>query len=177
MARQLAADGDRTAVVVMADTPFPAPIPTPGDHLRKLFSNEGPRAVARRLRGLADRVLPQRVARADRPVSVLEARARELAAYGVDLHATIMRERRYVSEPRPPVAPVALLRCRHTMEVICRGSPVLNWERYVDDDWEVHEVPGSHDSMLGEPHVHVLAAILKQTVLRAQERELAEGGA
>ena len=36
------------------------------------------------------------------------------------------------------------------MEVICGGSPVLGWEPYVDDDWEVHEVPGSHDSMIGE---------------------------
>ena len=76
--------------------------------------------------------------------------------------------REYVSAPRPPTAPVVLLRCRHTTEVVCAGSPVLGWERYVDDDWETYEVPGSHDSMLGEPHVHVLAATLASCLQRAQ---------
>jgi thioesterase domain-containing protein len=33
----------------------------------------------------------------------------------------------------------------------------------------VHEVPGSHHSMLGEPHVHVLAEKLGERLRRAQK--------
>jgi thioesterase domain-containing protein len=98
-------------------------------------------------------------------------RAQEFRAVGVDFHATLRRERAYVSSPRPPAAPIVLVRCRHTMDVVCSGSQVLGWERYVDDAWEVHEVPGSHDSMLGEPHVHVLAATLARCLREAQARE------
>jgi len=75
-----------------------------------------------------------------------------------------------VSSPRAAAAPVVLLRCRHTMEVVCGGSPVLGWEPYVDDDWEVYEVPGSHDSMIGEPHVHVMASTLASCLQTAQDR-------
>jgi thioesterase domain-containing protein len=100
-------------------------------------------------------------------------RAEQFRGVGVDFYATLRRERAYVSTPRPPAAPIALLRCRHTVEVVCDGSPALGWEPYVDENWEVHEVPGSHDSMLGEPHVHVLAATLGSSLRRAQERAVA----
>ena len=175
MARQFAESGDRAGVVVMADTPYPVPLPTVRDRVAKLFSPEGPPAVARRLRGLAHRVPAVRAIAKPLPPSKLEQRAEAFRAVGVDLHATIHRERAYVSSPRPPAAPIVLLRCRHTMEVICSGSPVLGWEPYADDGWEVHEVPGSHDSMLGEPHVHVLAATLSSCLRRAQERASARG--
>ena len=71
---------------------------------------------------------------------------------------------------------VALLRCRSTVEVVSAGSSVLGWERYVNDDWEIHEVPGSHDSMLGEPHVHVLAATLASCLREAQRRNVTVRG-
>jgi thioesterase domain-containing protein len=61
------------------------------------------------------------------------------------------------------------------MDVLCAGSPALGWEQYCDDDWEMREMPGSHDSMLGEPHVHVLAAALSSCLVRAQEREVSGG--
>jgi acyl-CoA synthetase (AMP-forming)/AMP-acid ligase II/thioesterase domain-containing protein/acyl carrier protein len=170
MARQYAASGQTMGQVVMADTPYPAPLPTVADRARKLFSREGPEAVARRLRGVTYRLplvgaLPKSL-----PPHGLEVRAEEFSAIGVDLRATIRREREYVSTPREASAPVVILRCRHTMEVICGGSPVLGWEPYVDDDWEVHEVPGSHDSMIGEPHVHVLATTLAACLRAAQQR-------
>jgi thioesterase domain-containing protein len=49
------------------------------------------------------------------------------------------------------------------------GSDVLGWEPLITDDWTVREVPGSHDSMLGEPHVQVLAALLAEHLERAQD--------
>jgi thioesterase domain-containing protein len=107
-----------------------------------------------------------------RPPTNAQVRADEFRAVGVDLRATIRREREYVSSPRPAAAPVVLLRCRHTMEAVCGGSPVLGWEPYVDDDWEVYEVPGSHDSMLGEPHVHALASTLAVCLQAAQTRSV-----
>lgn len=171
MARQWASEGEPKGLVVMADTPYPAPFPTAGDHLAKFFSREGPPAVARRLRGLARRLPPVRAFAKPQPPTALQRRAEELAEVGVDLPATIHRERSYVGVPRPAAAPIVVLRSRHTMEVLCGGSPVLGWEQYCDDDWEVHEVPGSHDSMIGEPHVHVLAATLADCLLRAQERD------
>ena len=169
MARQYAGSGWTTSLVVMADTPYPVPLPTLPTARRKLFSREGPPAIARRFRGLASRLPLARGGQAA-PPSWLDVRAEEFRAVGVDLRATIRRERAYASTRRDPAAPVVILRCRHTMEVICGGSPVLGWEPYVDDDWEVHEVPGSHDSMIGEPHVHVLASTLASCLRAAQQR-------
>ena len=36
----------------------------------------------------------------------------------------------------------------------------LGWDPPITSEWQLHRVPGSHDSMLGEPHVHTLAATL-----------------
>jgi thioesterase domain-containing protein len=170
MARRYARAGGTTNLVVMADTPYPLPLPTVADRARKLFSRDGPEAIARRLRGLASRLPLVRALAKPPPPSWLEARAEEFRAVGVDLRATIRRERAYASARRDAAAPIVILRCRHTTEVICRGSPVLGWEPYVDDDWEVHEVPGSHDSMIGEPHVHVLASTLAACLRAAQQQ-------
>ena len=49
------------------------------------------------------------------------------------------------------------------------GSESLGWEPLVTEGWEVHEVPGSHDSMLGEPHIQVLAEKFAEHLRRAQE--------
>jgi acyl-CoA synthetase (AMP-forming)/AMP-acid ligase II/thioesterase domain-containing protein/acyl carrier protein len=171
MARQWASEDESTGLVVMADTPYPTPLPTARDRVAKLFSREGPPALARRLRGLARRLPPVRALTKPQPPHWMQRHVAEYAEVGVDLPATIHRERSYVGVPRPSAAPIVLLRSRITMELVCAGSPVLGWERYCDDDWEVHEVPGSHDSMLGEPHVHVLAATLSSCLLRAQERD------
>ena len=60
MARQWSAEGESVDLVIMADTPCPAPYPTRRDQVRKLFSREGPRAVARRVRGAVHRVVHRR---------------------------------------------------------------------------------------------------------------------
>jgi thioesterase domain-containing protein len=173
MARQFATTGERAALVVIADTPCPMPLPTTRDRVAKLFSREGPPAIARRLKRHAQRVPVVRAAVKPLPPRNPNERAEMFRDLGVDFDATVRRERAYVSSPRPSAAPVALLRCRDTVD-LCAGSSVLGWEQYVADDWQVHEVPGSHDSMLGEPHVHVLAATLGTCLREAQEREQSE---
>ena len=47
-------------------------------------------------------------------------------------------------------------------------SPDLGWAPVLDAGWEVVEVPGNHDSMIGEPHVHVLAARLDQCLAQVR---------
>jgi len=171
MARQLAARGESTALVVMADTPYPTPLPTLRDQIVKLFSREGPPAVAFRVKRLARHLW------ARRPHASVSAptpsRPREYLAGTdqiLDAHEALLRERRYVDRPRPAAAPVVLLRASTTMQVLETSSPWLGWERYVSDDWNVHEVPGSHESMLGEPYVHALAQILARCVDEAEQR-------
>ena len=83
----------------------------------------------------------------------------------IDLEAADQRERDYVA--RPAVSPVLLLTTRQLVEEF--GSDALGWEPLITDDWTVREVPGSHDSMLGEPHVQVLAALLAEHLRRAQD--------
>ena len=155
----------------MADTPYPEPLPTLHDRVAKLFSREGPSVVARRIGRVTRRVRPSGSRVGDvESATAHPAQPDWVAREGIDTQEAVLRERRYVSVVRAPAAPVALLRCRHTMEHVCGGSPALGWERYVEDNWEVHEVPGSHDTMLGEPHVHALADTLSTCLRRAQEQ-------
>jgi acyl carrier protein len=167
MARQWSAEGESVGLVIMADTPCPVPYPTRRDQVRKLFSREGPRAVARRVGGAVDRVVHRREIQAQ----AAERRRALIEQFGpsVDLDAALRREREYIAAPRPPGAPVVLLRTRVAMDHWGGGSPALGWDRYVRDDWELREVPGSHESMIGEPHVHVLAAAVAESLRRAQQ--------
>jgi len=171
MARQYVAAGDSVGLVMMADTPFPARLPNFRDHVVKLFSREGPPAVARRVRRMTGR--PPTAADLERQERE-RARAERFGP-GVNLPAAVLRERRYVGADRPPAAPVVVLRSRHTMEHLCGGSAALGWERYVRDDWQFIDVPGDHDSMLGEPHVHVLASAIGNCLAAAQERATVAG--
>jgi len=168
MARQYAEDGELIGLVAMADTPLPSPLPTFRDHVAKLFSREGPPAVVRRIGrmvGWRRRPIADEIARAER------ARARdERFGPGVDLRAALLRERRYASRDRPAAAPIVMLTSRHTIDNLSHGSAALGWDRYVRDDWTFIEVPGDHDTMLGEPHVHVLAAKIASCLVEAQER-------
>jgi thioesterase domain-containing protein len=81
----------------------------------------------------------------------------------IDHRAAYARERAYM--PAPAVAPVVLFTTRHFVDAY--GSDVLGWESLLTDDWTVIGVPGSHDSMIGEPHVHVLGARIAEQLRRA----------
>ena len=63
---------------------------------------------------------------------------------------------------------------------IVSGGRMINHERaylFHDNDWgqftpeiEVHEVPGDHDSMVLEPNVRVLAALLREAIVSSEAR-------
>jgi thioesterase domain-containing protein len=44
----------------------------------------------------------------------------------------------------------------------------LGWDPPAASEWQLHRVSGSHDSMLGEPHVHALAATLADCLARTR---------
>lgn len=170
MARQFGARGESVNLVAMADTPYPEN-PRFWDYLRRFCSREGPSAVARRLHDVAGLVRARVRARYRKPAGRGKLSERASSERSVDFRAVMLRERHYVRRARPSTAPVALLRTRDTMERHCGGAPALRWEPYVTDSWEIHEIPGSHDSLLGEPYVRVLAATLAACLLRAQEQQ------
>ena len=83
----------------------------------------------------------------------------------IDMTAAIDRERRYVPGPAP--APAVIFATRSYTRFA--GSPDLGWAPVLVAGCVAEPVPGSHETMIGEPHVHVLAAKLAEHVRRAQE--------
>ena len=112
--------------------------------MRKLFSREGPAAIARQLRRrfpFTTSVLGHGdyIPGTDVPADYAAARARGLA---------------YV--PGPLTVPAVVLGTAAYRRV--SGSPDLGWAPLLEAGWWADEVPGDHGSMLGEPHVRVVAA-------------------
>ena len=81
-----------------------------------------------------------------------------------DRTAVLARERRY--RPARATWPVAIFSTTAWRE-FGRG-PDLGWKPLLQEPWTSDLVPGSHDSMIGEPHVHVLAARLGARLREAQ---------
>ncbi|MEY2450916.1 MAG: oxalate---CoA ligase [Acidimicrobiaceae bacterium] len=159
MARQLASDGDRIGLVVIADALHPKVVDARWHRrrsfryrTRKLFSRRGPAVVAYRVRSMLGLRPPAP------PLPPLPG-----ADALVDWAAASERERRYVPGPAP--GPVAVLATRAFINAA--GSPDLGWADDLAAGWWAHEVPGSHDTMIGEPHVHVLTARLRDSLDRA----------
>jgi len=46
-------------------------------------------------------------------------------------------------------------------------SSAFGWDHFANSEVEIHKVPGNHMSMLGEPHIKVLAEKLQQSLLQA----------
>ena len=150
-ARQLVRSGHAVALVCIADALHPrlqraawARRHSTRYRLRKLFSRRGPSVVAWRIRQLVGRNPP-------RPIVYLPGT--ESVA---DWHAAFRGE--CVYEPGPASVPAAIFATQPYLDFA--KSPDLGWEPVLDAGWTSVEVPGNHDSMIGEPHVHVLAARL-----------------
>jgi thioesterase domain-containing protein len=164
IARQLGDAGQRVGLVALADSPHPRVLGAlPGDEprplkarlarVRRLFTRQGARKAIDRLRALSDDPAPEAVEYVpgtDQPL---------------DYAAAYRRHRNYRPESAP--GPVVVYATPSLAEAV--GSSSLGWEPLITDEWEVHEVPGSHHSMLGEPHVHVLAEKLGERLRRAQK--------
>jgi acyl-CoA synthetase (AMP-forming)/AMP-acid ligase II/thioesterase domain-containing protein/acyl carrier protein len=156
-ARQLAADGHRVGAVFMADAIHPelqrtawARRHSTPYRLKKLFSRRGPKIVAWRVRQALGRNPP-------RPVVYLPG-----TEFVADWRAALARERNYVPGPAP--APVVIFATQRYLKASQR--PDLGWAPVLTAGWESIEVPGDHDSMIGEPHVHVLATRLAEQLER-----------
>jgi aspartate racemase len=65
--------------------------------------------------------------------------------------------------PRPYAGRVALFRAR-ALPISSRHAPDLGWNRIAQGELEVNIVPGSHENLLREPYVDLLAAALKQSL-------------
>jgi acyl-CoA synthetase (AMP-forming)/AMP-acid ligase II/thioesterase domain-containing protein len=65
--------------------------------------------------------------------------------------------------PRPYPGPATLIRAR-TRPLFRPHGDDLGWGRYVQGGLEVIRVPGNHDSILKEPHVGVLARMIKKLI-------------
>jgi acyl-CoA synthetase (AMP-forming)/AMP-acid ligase II/thioesterase domain-containing protein/acyl carrier protein len=170
MARQIRADGGRVGLVVLADSAYPRGLRLFADRIvprvRIFLSPEGSAAVRRRARRITRRLR----GRPDVPRASSNAEQAEYeyvagSAEPLDEAEAVRREHRWARDPRPAGGPVVVLRTQSRS----RRGPYLGWDRYVSDDWEAHDVPGSHRSMLGEPYVHELAAILADCLRRAQD--------
>jgi len=158
-ARQLAARGQRIGLVVLADSAHPRIVNAEWRRrrsaryrARKLLSQRGPAIVARRVRRVVGR---------ERPTPVVYVPGTDVPA---DWAAAVERERHYVPGPAP--GPLAIFATHRYLEVT--GCPDLGWAPLLDKDWGAYEVPGNHDTMIGEPHVHVLAARLGECLRGAQ---------
>ena len=78
----------------------------------------------------------------------------------LDWAATFARERAYVAAPA--AWPVLILYTDAYLRAA--RTPGLGWEPLLTGDWEAHRVPGDHNSMIGDPHVDVLAARLAEAI-------------
>ena len=80
-----------------------------------------------------------------------------------DWPAALNRERKYVA--RPASWPVTVL-STSAYSTFC-GSLHLGWAPLLQGWSECTAVPGDHNSMIGEPYVHVLAGTLRESLERA----------
>jgi aspartate racemase len=48
------------------------------------------------------------------------------------------------------------------------ADPQFGWGGLASDGMEIHEVPGDHNTMFGEPHVQIMAQRLQACLDRAQ---------
>jgi acyl-CoA synthetase (AMP-forming)/AMP-acid ligase II/thioesterase domain-containing protein/acyl carrier protein len=161
-ARRLAASGGEIGLVVLADGPHPRIADrewrryrSVRHRARNLASRQAPAIVARRIRRLVGKGVP------DRPP------APTAFIPGTDIlddHATALeRERYYV--PGPAAGPVVIFATQEYLERA--GGPDLGWGALLTEGWQSVEVPGDHNSMIAEPHVHVLAARLAECLEHA----------
>jgi acyl-CoA synthetase (AMP-forming)/AMP-acid ligase II/thioesterase domain-containing protein len=160
VARQLAAAGETVTFLGMADGVHPEWLRRRYAHrhslryrLRKLVSRKGPAVIAYRLRQVWTRALR-------RPAPAQPVRRLPGTDAVADWGAALARERAY--HPGPAPVPVTLLVCRAYADLV--GRPDLGWAGSVPEGSEFVAVPGDHDTMIGEPHVHVLAAAVAARV-------------
>jgi thioesterase domain-containing protein len=179
MAQQLRAVGEEVALLAMLDSGLPgSPMLTTADRLRihwQRVRRDGPAYLARwaldRWRWETARLLERRREQAGAPMPS-DFRSAEIGA------AFLRALPRYEVHPYPGV--ITLFRPKLDVAHVLGAGRVTNIRRefvFHDNGWgpyvervDVHEVPGDHDSIVLEPNVRVLVALLRRC-LRAADSD------
>ena len=193
MARQLRADGEQVAIVVMLDTPLPNDEPI-GIREKlviqsQILRKKGPRYVFDWIESKRN-YRKQQVEKA----AVLATQKGQGASH--DFHSTVIEAAFYRACAQYSViaTPIQLALFRPRLRPAHQLAPgrAINQDRrriYFDNGWSPHvtgvdvfEVPGDHDGMVLEPNVRVLAVKLRDALDSADARaariaELARGSA
>jgi thioesterase domain-containing protein len=159
-AQRLATGGEPVDLVVLLDV-ICQPRPTfavTRRRLDRLFTRGGfaslARGASRRLRRLG----------ADRPDDPSPTDVAAVAAAPfvpgspdvvLDRTSVEWREGTWARHVPRAVGPVLFLRTQEGRQWTPEYDS-LGWDRVIDDQWEVHDVPGGHHTMLGEPYVRVV---------------------
>ncbi len=169
IARQLTAQGEDIAALVMLDTPLPQRRPlSREDRMTIQWQELRAGGVGYPFRWLANRVRWEIAKRRPRAETAPDGAFHDIAIEAA-FYAAIARY-----AVRPWEGPLTLLRPPQSGKwEVAPGRWVSSERAYVlpDNDWtgsapriEVIEVPGTHDSMVLEPNVRVLAARMKKVI-------------
>ena len=182
MARQLAARGRRPDLLVILDTLAPDPARPVQEALLEQVDLSDPPAFLQALERALRLEIPVSAAElepltADRQLELILGAAKRAHAVPEELelgdvtHALegfrrLMRLRRNWA-PRPYPGDLVLVRSRdlegwlppEAREV--RAEPALGWDRLATGGVEIHTLPGTHHTLLGEPHVAAVAERLR----------------
>jgi thioesterase domain-containing protein len=83
-------------------------------------------------------------------------------------HAFHRVQARY--QPRAYPGRVVLFRAADIAGAFAHVGPELGWTGLIDQGIEVHEIPGTHDTLVLEPNVEMLVTHLKASLEAAQAR-------
>ncbi|EPX82432.1 type I polyketide synthase [Salipiger mucosus] len=173
IARQLEAMGEEVALCVLLDTPLPRRRPLSGrDRALIQLQELRARGPLYPLTWARNRVLWEIEKR--RPQAETEV---QHGFHNAEIEAAFLQAVA-AYEVRPWNGRLVLYRPPLVGKWPVSGGAMVNSERaYVthDNDWgltvphvEVHEVPGDHDSMVLEPNVRVLAALMREAIAGAE---------
>jgi thioesterase domain-containing protein/acyl carrier protein len=183
MARQLARDGERAEMVALIDSLAPAPLAAAGQprsegQLALMFAGDlahltGVELPAGALPepppGLAGRGAPAVLAWLAEATERMGLPRFGLGAEELDhrfatFTANVRALERYAAGSC--AAPLVLFRAAGSRSGTAPGEAAtaadLGWQRWADRPVEVHEMPGDHYSLLRQPHLATLVALLRQ---------------
>jgi thioesterase domain-containing protein/acyl carrier protein len=149
-AQQLAAAGGRVDLVVILDT-IVLPRPTfavARRRLGRMFTRGGLRSLAR----AASHRRPPMDDLAAAPTPYVPGSSDVVH----DRPSVEWREGMWARRVPRAVGPVLLLRTAEGRKWTPQYE-ALGWDPVIDGRWEIHDVPGGHHTMLGEPYVRVVA--------------------
>ena len=73
-------------------------------------------------------------------------------------------------KPKPYAGEITLFRAKK--QGLTNFNHTLGWEALVDGRVEVTVIPGTHESMLQEPNVQIIATELKKLLIDAQSKHI-----